>query len=85
MDLPQEFLLGIRPEDVTITPDGDQQGEIILTEPLGVETVVHIRSGQQTLLSLVPGITDLKIGDTPKFSIVQSRLHFFTLEEGVRI
>jgi len=85
LDVPQEFLLGIRPEDVNITPDGDQQGEIILTEPLGVETVVHIRSGQQKLLSLVPGITELKIGDTPKFSIVHSRLHFFTLEEGVRI
>jgi multiple sugar transport system ATP-binding protein len=84
LDVPQEFLLGIRPEDVSINADGDQQGEIILTEPLGVETVVHIRSDQQNLLSLVPGITDLKIGDRSKFSIVRSRLHFFTLA-GMRI
>lgn len=84
LNLPQEFLLGIRPEDVRIDPDGDQHGEIILTEPLGVETVVHIRSDQQKLLSLVPGITDLKIGDTPAFRILESRLHFFTLE-GQRI
>lgn len=84
LDVPQDFLLGVRPEDVRIDPNGNQQGEVILTEPLGVETVVHIRSDQQTLLSLVPGITDLKIGDTPKFNIVQPRLHFFT-PEGNRI
>ena len=84
LDVPQDFLLGVRPEDVNIDPNGDQQGEIILTEPLGVETVVHIRSGQQKLLCLVPGITDLKIGDTPTFSIAEPRLHFFTAA-GVRI
>jgi hypothetical protein len=45
-----------------------------------VETVVHIRSGQQTLLSVVPGITDLKIGDLVHFDIVHERLQFFNLE-----
>ncbi len=35
-DLPEEFLLGIRPEDVVIRLDGEHRGEIILTEPLGV-------------------------------------------------
>jgi multiple sugar transport system ATP-binding protein len=79
-DIPQDFLIGIRPEDVRPTPDGNQQGDVILTEPLGVETVVHIRSGQQTLLSIVPGITDLKIGDPVHYQIVPERLHFFGLD-----
>jgi multiple sugar transport system ATP-binding protein len=79
-DIPQEFLIGIRPEDVRPTPDGNQQGEVILTEPLGVETVVHIRSGQQTLLSILPGITDLKIGDPVHYQIVPERMHFFDLD-----
>ena len=79
-DIPQDFLIGIRPEDVRPTPDGAQQGDVILTEPLGVETVVHIRSGQQTLLSIVPGITDLKIGDPVQYQIVPERLHFFGLD-----
>ncbi len=81
-DIPQDFLIGIRPEDVRPTPDGNQQGEVVLTEPLGVETVVHIRSGQQALLSIVPGITDLKIGDPVHYNIVHERLHFFNLEGG---
>lgn len=82
--IPQRFLLGIRPEDVRLAADGDLRGEVVLTEPLGVETVIHIRSGQQTLLSIVPGITDLKIGDVVAYSIVRERLHFFDLG-GVRL
>lgn len=84
LTIPRRFLLGIRPEDVRLAADGDLRGEIVLTEPLGVETVIHIRSGQQTLLSIVPGITDLKIGDVVAYSIVRERLHFFDLD-GVRL
>ncbi len=84
LDIPEQFLLGIRPEDVRPTPGGEHSGEIVLTEPLGVETVLHIRSGQQTLLSIVPGITDLRLGDTVTFDIVRERLHHFDLE-GVRV
>jgi ABC-type sugar transport system ATPase subunit len=83
-DVPPAFLLGVRPEDVRIAPDGDQVGEVVLTEPLGVETVIHIRSGQQSLLSIAPGITDLKIGDAVHFTIVRERLHYFD-PAGVRI
>ncbi len=80
VNVPERFLLGIRPEDVKLDGDGDQQGEIVLTEPLGVETVVHIQSGKQILLSIVPGITDLKIRDVVKYTIVRERLHFFDLQ-----
>ena len=84
VDIPRQFLLGVRPEDVRIDGDGDQKGEIALTEPLGVETVIHIRSGQQTLLSIVPGITGLKIGDAVSYSVIEERLHFFD-RDGIRV
>ena len=73
------FLLGIRPEDVRPDPAGAHRGEVLLTEPLGVETVIHIKSGEQVVLSIIPGLTDLKIGDTVAFSIVEERLHYFDL------
>ena len=76
-DIPPSFLLGVRPEDVRLDAAGDLRGEVVLTEPLGVETVLHIRSGRQTLLSTVAGITPLSIGDTVSFSIDRTRLHFF--------
>lgn len=79
-ETPQEVLLGIRPEDVIIDPNGNFKGQIALTEPLGVETVVHIRSQDQTLVSLVPGLMDLRMGDEVNFNILHDRLHCFELD-----
>jgi multiple sugar transport system ATP-binding protein len=75
--LPAALLLGIRPEDVKPNPQGQFTGAVTLTEPLGVETVVHIKAGEQTLLSLVPGMTRLRLGDEVRFDIAQERLHCF--------
>ncbi len=82
--LPQKVQVGIRPEDVRISPAGRFTGLIALTEPLGVETILHIRSGQQILLSILPGITPLRRDDPVRFDILHERLHFFDLD-GKRI
>jgi ABC-type sugar transport system ATPase subunit len=79
-ELPETFLLGIRPEDVTPDPEGEFAGEVILTEPLGVETIVHIKADGQTILSLVPGIAHLSVGDNVRFNTAHERLHYFTMD-----
>jgi len=84
-NLPSSFLLGVRPEDLQPSSKGEYAGEIALTEPLGVETIVHIRSGNQRFLSLIPGMTHFKIGDAVKFNIAPDRLHFFQSNSGNRI
>ncbi len=93
MTLPESLLVGIRPEDVRLRLDGQGQfaGRVALTEPLGVETIVHVQplrdgsqSGEQVLLSVVPGITPLRIGDTVRFDLAPERLHFFD-QQGKRI
>ena len=76
-DLPETFTLGVRPEDIKPDPAGEFEGKAGLIEPLGVETVVHLRAGEITVLSLVPGVTDIQIGDDVRFNIVQERLHYF--------
>jgi ABC-type sugar transport system ATPase subunit len=78
--LDRGVLLGVRPEDIILDPEGEFSGKVILTEPLGVQTVVHIRSGEQTLLSLIPGISTLRIGDEIRFRILHERLHCFQLD-----
>jgi multiple sugar transport system ATP-binding protein len=78
--VPEEVLLGIRPEDVNIEPEGKFSGQVVLTEPLGVETVVHIRSKEQTLVCLIPGLVFYNKGDEVKFNIQSDRLHCFDLE-----
>jgi multiple sugar transport system ATP-binding protein len=80
-EVPQEVLLGIRPEDVKIEPDGIFSGQVALTEPLGVETVVHIRTQEQTLVSLMPGLRHFSIGDEIRFNLAHDRLHCFSLDE----
>ncbi|MEP7294273.1 MAG: ABC transporter ATP-binding protein [Chloroflexota bacterium] len=82
--LPDKFRLGIRPEDVVLSPEGKFSGRVALTEPLGVETIIHIRSGEQVLLSIVPGTMPLGIDTNIQFDIAQERLHFFDLS-GTRL
>ena len=76
-DPPADFLLGVRPEDIKPNPEGEFEGELTLMEPLGVETILHLTSGEQTLISLIPGMTDFKIGENIKFDINQERLYCF--------
>lgn len=82
--LPTNFTLGVRPEDVQPGENGAFDGRVTLIEPLGVETVIHIHVGDQTMLSLVSGISRLKPGENVKFDIVQDRLHYFD-GEGQRV
>ena len=77
--LPLEFQLGIRPENINVDPDGKFTGQLALIEPLGAETILHIQSGQRTLLSLVPGMTVNHIGDVIKFNITFEHIHYFGL------
>jgi multiple sugar transport system ATP-binding protein len=81
---PSQFTLGIRPEDIQPSGEGEFSGKVVLVEPLGLETVIHIQVGEQTILSLVPGITTLRLGGEVRFNIVRDRLHYFD-GEGKRV
>lgn len=80
--LPENFTLGIRPEDVQPQHEGAFAGEIVLLEPMGVETILHIRTGNQTLLSVVAGMAHYRVGDTVRFGIVREHLHYFDQDGG---
>jgi multiple sugar transport system ATP-binding protein len=83
-DLPQSFTLGVRPEDINPDPEGQFMGDVTLVEPLGFETVIHITVGEQSITSLVSGLSNLRIGDKVHFDIVRDRLHYFD-SDGNRI
>jgi multiple sugar transport system ATP-binding protein len=82
--VPETLLLGIRPEHVQPQEQGEFEGKIVLMEPLGVETIVHIQTGEQVLLSTVPGLVSYQIGQQIRFDISRDHLHYFT-EDGARI
>src|SRR6266498_3138427 len=74
---PAAFTLGVRPEDIQPNTAGPFTGRVALIEPLGAETLLHIKSGEQTLVSTVPGMTGIQLGGDLRFDIVRERLHFF--------
>lgn len=82
--VPPVFTLGVRPEDVQPQPNGPYAGQVTLVEPLGVETLLYIKSGAQTLISTVAGLYRLPIGSEVRFNIVRERLHIFG-QDGVRV
>ena len=84
--LPISFQFGIRAEDIHLenAENGHFSGEVILAEPLGTQTIVHIKSGEQTLISSQAGISDLKLGDAVHFNLNIDRAHYFSLD-GARI
>ncbi len=71
------FTLGVRPEDVQPRADGPFSGRVALTEPLGAETVIHLRVGEQTVTSMVPGLAAYGVGDELRFDLARERLHLF--------
>ena len=77
LDLPESFLLGVRPEDVRPSPQGAFAATVGLVEPLGVETVLHLDAGGVKLVGLVPGMAVQKTGEQIRFDIVEKKLHFF--------
>jgi ABC-type sugar transport system ATPase subunit len=80
-NLPESFILGIRPEDVSLNPSGEYPGEIELSEPLGVETIVHIKSGTAEITCLAHGLVQLKHGDMVRFDVNKNHLHYFDAQE----
>ena len=45
-------VMGIRPEDIQISDDGDVAGEIFVVEPLGREDLIDVRVGKHSFLLL---------------------------------
>ncbi|MBK8020119.1 MAG: TOBE domain-containing protein [Chloroflexi bacterium] len=56
------------------------RGEVALIEPLGVETILHIKTGDATLLCVVSGLSAYKLGETLSFDFAADRLHYFDMD-----
>lgn len=75
--LGEEVILGIRPEDMEIVPEGDLQASVYLVEPLGREDQVLLKAGHLDLRVLVPAPFRGEIGETVNVRINRDRLHLF--------
>jgi len=73
-------VVGIRPEDVSVSADADVPARVDVVEPLGRETLLHVvlePPGAEPLRVLAPGQIDLGPGSRVGVRFARERLHFF--------
>ncbi len=72
-----EVIMGIRPEDVSITADGSLTGSIFNVEPLGREDLIDVRIGDDSILLLADPESNHKSGEQVKVHMDMAQIQFF--------
>ncbi len=79
--------VGVRPEDVAVHP-ADQPGpdrvpgKILLTEPMGNETIVTLAAGGERVVARAAAGFSARPGAAVFFSVAKDKVHFFNAETG---
>ena len=71
------FILGVRPEDIVINENGAFEGEVYASLPTGAETTLKIQIYDYLLTSVVFGNIHYKIGQKVKFDIKNDSVLLF--------
>ena len=77
LGLPKALYLGVRAEDLSIVPDADLRGEVILREPLGDETLYTVDTGAQRFSVKAPPSLRLKPGERVALNLDPAKVHLF--------
>ena len=74
-----ELQVGIRPEYVGLcaVDKGAGNGDVLVVEPLGSETLVHLNVGGQPLVARLPGFADVRVGTRVGVKVDRRRLYLF--------
>jgi len=82
----QKLVLGVRPEHLLISPDGDNELTVEIVETLGSQTFVYgkLNASQRLSMGVDPAVRPV-VGDSFKFRVNTKSLHFFSPENGKRI
>jgi ABC-type sugar transport system ATPase subunit len=81
-----QLFLGVRPEHVGLcgVDQGVGNGDVLIVEPRGNETIVHLNAGGQGLVARLPGLVDVQLGTRVGVKLDRRRLHLFDAA-GMRI
>ena len=73
----------IRPEDLTVSPDGQIEIKVAAVEELGAQRLVHGHAGGERITVTMP--SDAELSDTLRLTYRPGALHLFHRETGRRI
>ena len=74
-----QVILGIRPEDVHLSEDGLEL-PLLVAEPLGNETLLHMDGGQNILVAKVQIEETKGMGNIPKIKFDLDKIYLFDIE-----
>ena len=80
-----EVVYGVRPVDVALDPSGAIEGEVLMAETTGSETLLHVEVGGQELRVVVPERRRLRAGERVRLSIDPGKAHLFDAATEARI
>jgi inositol-phosphate transport system ATP-binding protein len=75
-------VMGIRAEDVTLSPDGEIEGDVFVVEPLGRDDMLDVRVGDMSFFVLADPDARVKAGDRVKFHVDTEKVQFFDPQTG---
>lgn len=76
------FILGIRPEFIELSDEGQVEAEIYSALPTGMETTVKLRVGEYILTAVIFGGVDYKIGAKAKITFFGKQLILLDRKSG---
>ena len=77
-----EYVIGIRPEFISLNDNGVISGEIYNALPSGMETTVKIRLNEFILTGVIFGGVDYKVGSNCKFNFTGKEILLFDRKSG---
>jgi sn-glycerol 3-phosphate transport system ATP-binding protein len=83
VDAPPGTHVGVRPEHVQLGSEG-VAAEVILTEQIGSEAIVHVSSGGERLIARVDAAAAPPSGARVHVSVRRADLHLFDAATGGR-
>jgi len=73
----RRVIVGIRPEDVSIGPEGDFEAEIYMVEPLGRDDIITCNIGEIRVQTVVDSRLGYRIGDKVRVSFNLDKLQLY--------
>lgn len=81
----QDVILGIRPLDIRIDPEGSLSGLVEFVENTGAETHIHMTFAHRKIRAVSPTRLSVKRGETLSFHIDPGKMHLFDSKTEQRI
>ena len=81
----QDACIGVRPDDILISDQGEYSSSANLVEYLGSDMIIYSSVGGQEFSCKLSSKIDFKAGDNFKFNISPSVLHIFDNTTGQRV